>query len=114
MQKFNCRKNTDKSKSSVFWSKPDWVIEMDTGNGAYKLRNYSAGEETTKNVLYVPNVLSNKELVDKAKNLLTKIDGRKELILLCLIFCGCTCNCHPHKRIRKLKRDTQGSFHLSA
>ena len=42
------------------------------------MRHAAIYEETTNNVPYAPNVLSFKELVDKAKELLTETDGRKE------------------------------------
>ena len=51
---------------------------MDTGTGAHPQRHAAVDEETTNNVSYAPNVLSVQELVDKSKELLTKIDGKKE------------------------------------
>ena len=44
IQKFNCRENSDKSKFSVFWSKSDRFIEMDTGNVSHKRRHAVAYE----------------------------------------------------------------------
>ena len=82
MQKFNYRENTEKSEFSVFWSKSALVIDMDTCIGAHKRRHAAADEEKNNSVIYAPNVLSIQELMDKAKNLLTKTDGKKELIFL--------------------------------
>ena len=50
---------------------------MDTETGAHNRRHAASDEETTNNVSYVPNVLSIQELTDKAKELLTEIDGKK-------------------------------------
>ena len=63
---------------SVFWSAAAWVVETDTGTRDYNRRHATADEETTNNVLYAPNVLSVQELMDKAKELLTKTNGKKE------------------------------------
>ena len=78
MRKFNCHGNADETNVSILWSASARVIETDTGTGAHQLIHAAVDEETTKNVSYVPNMLSVKELVDKAKDLLTKIDGKKE------------------------------------
>ena len=51
---------------------------MDTGTGYHQWRHSEKDEETTNNVLYAPNVLSVQEMVDKAKELITETDGKKE------------------------------------
>ena len=73
---FNCCGNTNKSKFSVFWSTAAWVVEMDTSTGDHKQIYAEPDEETTNKVLYTPNVLSVQELIDKAKEIITKIDGK--------------------------------------
>ena len=78
MQKLNCCGNTEKNKLSVFWSATSRVIDMDTCTGAHNRLHATADEETTNNVFYAPNVLSVQELMDKAKELLTKTNGKKE------------------------------------
>ena len=67
MRKFNCHGNTYETNVSVLWSAADRVIDMDTGTGDHQRIHAALDEETTNNVLYVPNVLSVQELMDKAK-----------------------------------------------
>ena len=54
------------------------VIEMDKVTGAHKWRHAAGDQEITNNVLYAPNMLSIKELTDKAKQFPTKTYGKKE------------------------------------
>ena len=75
MRKSNSHGNTH---DTIFWSAPDWVIDMDTGTGSHQRRNAAVYEETTNKILYAPYVLSVKKLVDKAKELLTETDAKKE------------------------------------
>ena len=83
MRKFNCRRNIDKSKFSVFWSAAARVIEMDTCTGAHMQRHAAAYEETTNNVLYAPNVLSIQEIMDKSNSFSSKqMERRKVLVFL--------------------------------
>ena len=51
---------------------------MDTGTVSHQRRHAAVDEETTNNILYAPNVFSVQELVEKANELLTKTDGKKE------------------------------------
>ena len=51
---------------------------MDTSTGDHKRLHSAPDEEKTNKVLYEQNVLSVQELIDKAKEILTKIDGKKE------------------------------------
>ena len=51
---------------------------MNTVTRDHNLRHAVSDEEITNNVLYAPNVLSVQELMDKAKELLTKTNGKKE------------------------------------
>ena len=53
---------------------------MDTETGAHNRRHAASDEETTNNVLYATNVLSIQELINKSKDLLTKMYGRKEVV----------------------------------
>ena len=76
MHKFNCRGNTKRGKFSGFWSAAARVVDVDTGTGAHKRLYAASYEKTTNNFLYAPNVLSVQELMDKAKELLTKTDGK--------------------------------------
>ena len=77
MQNFICHGNTNKSEFSVFWSAVARVIEMYISTGSHKRLHAAAYEETTYKVLYAPNVPSVQELMDKAKENLTKIDSKK-------------------------------------
>ena len=61
---------------SVFWSAAAWVVDMNTVTRDHNLRHAVSDEEITNNFLYAPNVLSVQELMDKAKELFTKTDGK--------------------------------------
>ena len=74
---FNCHGNKDETYFSVLWSAAARVIEMYIGTGDHQKRHTAVYEETTHNVSYAPNVFSVQELVDDAKELLTKRDGKK-------------------------------------
>ena len=78
IRNFNYFVNTNKSKLTVFWSAVAQVVETDTGTGAHMLRHAAVDEERTNKILYAPNVLSIQELMDTAKEPLTKTDEKKE------------------------------------
>ena len=77
MHNSNCLGNTYERKVSVLWITTAWGIGMDTVTVDHKRRHATAYEETTNNVLCVPNVLLSQKLMDKAKDVLTKTYGKK-------------------------------------
>ena len=76
--KFNCCRNTDKSKNYLFWSAVDRVIEIYTGTGAHNRRHATSYEGTTNIISYAPNLLSIQELMEKEKELITEKYRKKE------------------------------------
>ena len=86
MRKFKCCGSTDKNKFSVFWSAAAWVIETDTGTGSHTRLHVETDEETTDNFLYAPNVISIQELMGREKDLITRIDGKKEGVGFLVIY----------------------------
>ena len=64
MQNLNYHENTYGSQFYVFWRALAGVVEMDTGYGSQQRHHAGADKETTINVSYAPNVMSNFPDVD--------------------------------------------------